>query len=68
MHVVIAQLGNVKIDDVRDVTHIDSPANHIGGDEIVNLAFAEGLHHSIPSRLTHVSMNRSQPRQQVGFQ
>src|SRR5208337_2725369 len=57
MHVIVAELGDVEVDDVRDAGDVDSAADNVGGHQPADPAFAKGLHHTVASRLLQVAVD-----------
>ena len=58
MHIVVALVGHVVVDDVRNRRYIDPTANDIRGHEDVDLVLSQRLEYFVSLRLTHVSMDR----------
>ena len=60
MHIVIARLRHIVIDDVRNAGDVDSPSDNVRRNEDFDLPFAEFLHHAIPGPLLHIAMDAIQ--------
>ncbi len=57
MDVVIGELGNVKVDNVRDARDINAAADYIGGDQYFDFAAPEAFHHLRTRALRHVAVH-----------
>ncbi len=57
MDVVVAELGNVVIDDVRDAGDVDAAADDVGGDQQFDFSLAESRHHPIADILSQIAMD-----------
>ena len=49
-------VGQAVVDHVADLAHVDAPGGHIGGDEQLEVAFAETLHHAVAVGLRQVAV------------
>ena len=56
MDVIVGELGHVVVNDVRDRAHVDAASHNIGGDENLQLAVADALHHAVPVALVSVAL------------
>jgi hypothetical protein len=57
MDVVVAEAGDVVVDDVGNARNVDAAADDVGGDEDFDPAAAEVGHHAIAAALVHVAMH-----------
>src|SRR5262249_27844625 len=57
MDTVVAELGNVVIDDVGDVADINAAADDVGGYQIANFAGAKAGHDAVAGALMQIAMN-----------
>ncbi len=54
--IVFSVLGQVEVDDNLDVLDIDAAGSHIGGNQQVDIAAAEAVHHPGAHHLLHVAV------------
>ena len=66
MHVVVAELRHVVVDDVGNRGHVDAAAHHVGGHQDLDLSLAEAAHHAIAGRLLKVAVDGVDPLEQAG--
>src|SRR5690606_23377254 len=57
VHVVVAILGDVVVDDVRNATDIDAAADNVGGNQQARLTGAERSEHLVALRLRQVAVH-----------
>ena len=57
VHVDIAVLGQVVVDHVVDVVHVDAPGRHVGGHQYRDAGRLEALHHPGALALVHVAVD-----------
>src|SRR4029450_6238466 len=61
VHVGPVVLGGVVVDDVRQPGDVQAPGGHVGADEHVQLALAEGAHDLLAGHLGHVAVQGAGP-------
>ena len=59
VHIGLDVVGKVVINDVRQFLHVDATGGHVGGDEQLQRAFAEVVHHVVAHALRQVAMQGS---------
>ena len=61
MHVCLADVGNLKIDDVADTFHVDASSGDVRGDENLDLPLSEGVHGLVALWLAFVPVDGLAP-------
>jgi len=64
--VIVAELGDIEVDDVRDAGHVDAAADDVGGDQALHLTFAELEHDPVAGRLGQVAVDAGDRLDLVG--
>ena len=57
MHVVVAELGHVKIDNVRNIGDVNSASHDIGGHQVPKRSGTKRLHDPVSASLLQVAVN-----------
>ena len=66
MDVIVAELRNVVIDDVRDAGDVDAAADDVGGDQHLDLSLAKGGHHAIADVLRQIAVDAGHVLEPLG--